>query len=76
MVGRKNIKYEEPFLHKVCSILLKKKVVINTRQRKKNEKKSEIVHEKTRNGGVQALIPPVRLKKWLKYEQKKEMKNT
>ena len=25
MVGRKNIKYEEPFLHKVCSILLTKK---------------------------------------------------
>ena len=59
---RQNIKYEEPFLHKVCSILLKKKVVIKTRQRKKNETKSEIVHEKTRNGGVQALTPSARKK--------------
>ena len=46
MTVRQNIKFEEPFLHKVCSILLTKKVVIKSRQRKKSETKSEIVHEK------------------------------
>ena len=46
MVGRKNIKYEEPFLHKVCSILLTKKVVIKSRQRKKMRQRMKLYMKK------------------------------
>ena len=70
---RQNIKYEEPFLHKVCSILLTKKGGDKVKTEEEKWYKEWNCTWKTRNFGVQALTPSAR-KKWLKYEQKKKWK--